>query len=424
MSVDLRERYMKAKLGADADYNTSISTLLEIIRSDEIDEIEDGIRLQEQSIYLLGEIYVNKGMANELKELIDIIKPIVNNLPKARVAKIIRNLMDMMAKIPNTEKLQEDLCLECIQWCVDEKRTFLRHRITARLAMIYLNANMFMKGLEYIENLIKEVKKIDDKILLVEIYLIESKLEYRIKNIPKSKAALTAARTNANSIHCPPLLQADIDLQSGIILLDEGDYKTSFSYFYEAFEAFNIANDERALNSLKYMLLSKIMSQQTNNISLLLSGKNKIKFQNREIEALKMVASCYENRSLNMFEDVLKTYNKELTSDLVINKHIHNLYENLMEQNINRILEAYSHIEISQLASFLKLPFERVYNKVIDMILNKTISGNIDQRTGILTLFDENSDSSFNSMIENLILTFGNLSNVVDVLYEKASKTV
>ncbi|KAH8739140.1 26S proteasome regulatory subunit Rpn6-like [Cryptosporidium ryanae] len=424
MSTDLTEKYNRAKSNADTDYNASIKTLLEIIRSSNIDEVEDGIKLQEQSIYLLGEIYVKRNMADELKKLIDIIKPIIGNLPKARVAKIIRNLMDMMAKIPDTEKLQEDLCLECIQWCVDEKRTFLRHRITARLAMVYLNASMFMKGLEHIENLIKEVKKVDDKILLVEIYLIESKLEYRIRNIPKSKAALTAARTNANSIHCPPLLQADIDLQSGIILADEGDYKTSFSYFYEAFEAFNIANDERALCSLKYMLLSKIMSQQTSNISSLLSGKNKIKFQNREIEALRMVASCYENRSLNMFEEVLEKYKDELTSDLVINKHISDLCENLMERNINRILEAYSHIEISKLSDFLRLPFERVYNKVIDMILNKKIHGNIDQKTGILTLFDENSDSSFNSMVDNLILTFGNLSNVVDLLYEKASKTV
>lgn len=422
MEATIKKEFEKAKSLIETDFKSSISILIELINKDNLDEIEDGVKIQEQAIYILGEIYMKKGMSKELKELIEAIKPIIGGLPKARVAKIIRSLMDMMSKIPDTEKLQEQLCLECIEWCLEEKRTFLRHRITARLAMVYLNSNQFVKGLDYTEKLIKEIKKVDDKILLVEVYLIESKLEYRIRNLPKSKAALTAARTNANSIHCPPLLQADIDLQSGIILADEGDYKTSFSYFYEAFEAFNIANDERALQSLKYMLLSKIMSQQTNNLSSLLSGKNKVKFQMREVEALKMVASCCENRSLSMFEDVLKTYENELNSDIVVHKHINDLYENLMEQNILRILESYSHIEISQLAKFLNLPSKRVYSKVIDMILNKSINGNIDQRTGVLTIFDENQNSSL--MIPELISTFDNLSNVVDVLYEKATKAV
>ncbi|KAF7456179.1 PCI domain-containing protein [Cryptosporidium felis] len=276
MEADLRSKFEEAKSKADSDFESSISLLLDIIKRQGLDEIDDGVKIQEQAIYLLGGIYEKQGMASELKQLVGLIGPIIGELPKARVAKIIRTLMDKLSRIPNTEKLQEELCLECIEWCKEEKRTFLRHRITARLATVYLSSSQFVKGLEYLEELIKEVKKVDDKVLLVEIYLIESKLEYRIRNIPKSKAALTAARTNANSIHCPPLLQADIDLQSGIILADEGDYKTSFSYFYEAFEAFNIANDERALQSLKYMLLSKIMSHQTSNLGSLLSGKNKV----------------------------------------------------------------------------------------------------------------------------------------------------
>ncbi|KAJ1611685.1 26S proteasome regulatory subunit Rpn6-like and PINT domain-containing protein [Cryptosporidium canis] len=422
MEESIRKDFERAKSLLDSDFKSSIPILIDLIKRDNLDELEDGAKIQEQAIYLLGETYMKNGMAEELKGLIETIRPIIGGLPKARVAKIIRSLLDMMSKIPGTERMQEELCLDCIEWCIEEKRTFLRHRITARLAMVYLSSSQFVKGLEYVEKLIKEVKKVDDKILLVEVYLIESKLEYRIRNLPRSKASLTAARTNANSIHCPPLLQADIDLQSGIILADEGDFKTSFSYFYEAFEAFNIANDDRALQSLKYMLLSKIMSKQTSNLASLLSGKNKVKFQTREVEALKIVASCCENRSLSMFEDALKTYETELSSDIVVHKHISDLYESLMEQNILRILESYSHIEISQLAIFLNLPSERVYSKIIDMILNKTIQGNIDQRSGVLTIFDENRNSGL--MIPELISTFDHLSNVVDVLYEKATKAI
>lgn len=62
-------------------------------------------------------------------------------------------------------------------------------------------------------------------------------------------------------MYCPPLLQAQLDLQSGAINADEKDYKTAYSYFFEAFEGFtqNDEKDPRALRALKYMLLCKIM---------------------------------------------------------------------------------------------------------------------------------------------------------------------
>jgi 26S proteasome regulatory subunit N6 len=90
--------------------------------------------------------------------------------------------------------------------------------------------------MKIIEPILVEVRKADDKLLLVELYLLESKINYRIRNFAKAKASLTASRANANNVYCQPSIIAEIDLMSGILYAQDTDYKTSYSYFYEALE--------------------------------------------------------------------------------------------------------------------------------------------------------------------------------------------
>lgn len=92
-----------------------------------------------------------------------------------------------MADIPDSTQLQIDLCKESIEWAKQTKRNFLRQRIESRLAALYLSSRNFQGALELISNLVREVKKLDDKLLLVEIQLIESRIHHALKNLPKSR---------------------------------------------------------------------------------------------------------------------------------------------------------------------------------------------------------------------------------------------
>lgn len=213
---------------------------------------------------------------------------------------------------------------------------------------------------------------------------------------------MTSARTTANGIYCPPKLQASLDLQSGILhAADEKDFKTAFSYFYEAFEGFDSIDSPKAITSLKYMLLSKIMLNayvdsildsvkylkyfqnlkiffiwlwgfrvfyflkkkfqnkfiyRAEDINGLITGKLALKYAGREIESMKAIANSSQKRSLAEFQKNLEAYKGELLDDSFVRSHLDALYDNLLEQNLTKIIEPFSKCQIEHIAHLIKLP--------------------------------------------------------------------
>lgn len=54
------------------------------------------------------------------------------------MAKIIKSFVDYIAKVPNSQTLQIELSELLVEWCVKEKRTYLKNRIELKLAGLYL----------------------------------------------------------------------------------------------------------------------------------------------------------------------------------------------------------------------------------------------------------------------------------------------
>lgn len=173
----------------------------------------EAIRIKEQAIANLSDLLRQENRAEELTNLLTQLRPFFSLIPKAKTAKIVRGIVDSLAKIPGTSGLQISLCREIVQWTRAEKRTFLRQRIEAKLAALLLESKEYTEALSLLSELIKEVRRLDDKLLLVEIDLLENKLHFSLRNLPKAKAALTAARTVANAIYVPPAQQGTIDLR-------------------------------------------------------------------------------------------------------------------------------------------------------------------------------------------------------------------
>uniref|UniRef100_A0A8C6U9X0 Proteasome 26S subunit, non-ATPase 11 n=1 Tax=Neogobius melanostomus TaxID=47308 RepID=A0A8C6U9X0_9GOBI len=398
--------FQRAQSLIGTDRNASIDILHSIVKRDIQDSDEEAVRVKEQSILELGGLLAKTGQAAELGGLLKYVRPFLSSISKAKAARLVRSLLDMFLDMEAATGQEVDLCLECIEWAKAEKRTFLRQALEARLISLYFDTKCYQEALQLGTQLLQELKKLDDKALLVEVQLLESKTYHALSNLPKARAALTSARATANAIYsCCPWL--------------EKDWKTASSYFYEAFEGYDSIDHPRAITTLKYMLLCKIMLSVPEDVQALISGKLALRYAGRQTDSLKCVALASKNRSLADFEKALKEYKAELRDDPIISTHLTKLYDNLLEQNLIRVIEPFSRVQISHISSLIKLSKADVERKLSQMILDEKFHGILDQGEGVLIVFEEPVvDKTYEAALE----TIQNMSKVVDSLYNKAKK--
>lgn len=162
-----------------------ISLLNKIVNEQEVADNDDLIRIKEQGILQLGELYKQEGKAKELADLIKVTRPFLSLISKAKAAKLVRSLVDLFLDLEAGTGIEVQLCKECIEWAKQEKRTFLRQSLEARLVALYFDTGMYTDALQLGSTLLKELKKLDDKMLLVDVQLLESKTYHALSNLPK-----------------------------------------------------------------------------------------------------------------------------------------------------------------------------------------------------------------------------------------------
>ena len=176
--------------GASSSSTASASVATSAVTS--TSSAADAIKSKESAIEALGVAYASRDDAPAFRALFEELRPLLAKAPKAKTAKIVRGLIEIMGRIRGHDGLQVELCREHVEWARAERRTFLRHRVELRLATLHLMMRDYPEALRVVGALAREVKKLDDKLLLVDIHLLESRIHYALRNLPKSKASLNA----------------------------------------------------------------------------------------------------------------------------------------------------------------------------------------------------------------------------------------
>ncbi|KAL4975047.1 hypothetical protein BDW66DRAFT_160814 [Aspergillus desertorum] len=402
-SSQAAQRMEEARALAKKDAGQAASIYKEVLAQGP-GSTESSSRDYENALVGLGELYRDEKKPQDIAELIKTSRDSFSSFAKAKTAKLVRQLLDLFSEIPNTLDIQIAVIRSCIEWAVAERRSFLRQNLETRLVAIYMQKQSYYDALNLINSLLRELKRLDDKLMLVEVQLLESRVYHALGNQAKARAALTAARTSAASVYTPPNLQAGLDMQSGMLHAEDKDFNTSYSYFIEALECYSSLDEgEKATAALQYMLLCKIMLNLVDDVTTLLGSKQAQKYASPRLEAMKAVARAHANRSLEEYEKALSDYRFELGSDAFIRNHLRRLYDAMLEQNLIKVIEPFSRVELDHIAKMVGLDTQQVERKLSQMILDKVIIGVLDQGAGCLIVYDETErDQAYDAALETI----------------------
>ena len=369
----------------------------------------------------LADKYRESGDLKSYFKLISDIKEIKNT----NNTFLVKLTDKLIGKLKKRKELLNDItkiCEDITKFCDETNNISMKSKIQTRLAEIYYIHEHYSNALDICNKVIFDLKRYEDNLGLIQLLLLESKIYYATNGISKSKAALTSVKTLISKVYVEPKLQANIDLQAGILAAHEKDFNLAYSYFFEAFDAYNIPNQKRknkALRAFQYMILSKIVGDhldEVNNVVLSKQGKD---YYGKEVEALRSIESAVREKSIKILKENIEK-NKEYFKDPVIQYHINNLHNDLLEKNLIKIIKPYSVVEIDFVAKSIGLAFEDVLNKLRQMILDKKINGILDQGRGSLLIYDVETSNPY---LDKSIETFKNLEKVVEALDKKVRST-
>jgi 26S proteasome regulatory subunit N6 len=328
----------------------------------------------------------------------------IKNTNNTFLVKLTDKMLGKLKKNPELYERLVELCKEIVAFCEETNNISMKNRIQTRLAEIYLINGYHIQALEIAGKAIIDLKRYEDNLGLIILQLIESKIHYASKGHTKAKAALTSVKTLVTKVYIEPKLQANMDMHAGMLAASEKDYNLAYSYFYEAFDVYNIPTvkkTQKALKCLQYMIMCKILSGALDDINNIVLGKQGQKYYGKEVEALRSVEDAVREKSVKNLQANVEKYRDVLLIDEFLIQHLTNLHNELLEKNLIKIIEPYSVVEIDYVTSSIGLPYEDIILKLSQMILDKKINGILDQGRGSLIIYE---DVSVNVKYYNLYI--------------------
>jgi len=224
---------------------------------------------------------------------------------------------------------------------------------------------------------------------LLEIYAVKMEIATMLQD----KGHESAADRLQNLFHRTSDLVADVNNPKVMSIITEcfgkmyGSQKKwaqAYDEFSKAFDFYNTYGDSRLKRVLKYMVISNILSGGEHDVFG--ARKTKVHESDPEVNPVVNLMNAYRNDRVKDFQYVLRSNRGSALADSFVRNQVQALLLKLRSKYLIKLIVPYKRVQMTWLAKELDASDKETENIVLNLILDGSISGKLDQVKNILDL--------------------------------------
>jgi len=410
--VDLENQYYNSKALKENDPKAALESFQRVLDLENGEKGEWGFKALKQMIKINFRLQNFDEMMTRYKQLLLYIKSAVT---RNHSEKSINSILDYISTSKQMELLQNfyETTLEALR---DAKNERLWFKTMTKLGKLYFDREEFNRLARILKQLRQSCQTDEGEddlkkgTQLLEVYALEIQMYTAQKNNKKLKA-LYDQSLHIKSAIPHPLILGVIRECGGKMHLREGEFEKAHTDFFEAFKNYDESGSPRRTTCLKYLVLANMLMKS--GINPFDSQEAKPYKNDTEIVAMTNLVNAYQNNDINEFEKILKTNRQTIMEDAFIREHIEDLLRNIRTQVLIKLIKPYTRIQIQFISGELNIESGDVESLLVSCILDKTISGRIDQVSGVLELDKSSEGSARYSALDKWNTQLNNLQKLV-----------
>jgi len=390
--VDLENQYYNSKSLKENNPKGALESFQRVLDLENGEKGEWGFKALKQMIKINFRLQNFDEMMTRYKQLLTYIKSAVT---RNHSEKSINSILDYISTSKQMELLQNfyETTLDALR---DAKNERLWFKTMTKLGKLYFDREEFNRLSRILKQLRQSCQTDEGEddlkkgTQLLEVYALEIQMYTAQKNNKKLKA-LYDQSLHIKSAIPHPLILGVIRECGGKMHLREGEFEKAHTDFFEAFKNYDESGSPRRTTCLKYLVLANMLMKS--GINPFDSQEAKPYKNDVEILAMTNLVTAYQNNDINEFEKILKVNRQTIMEDTFIREHIEDLLRNIRTQVLIKLIKPYTRIQIQFISGELNIESGDVESLLVSCILDSTISGRIDQVSGVLEL-DESSEGT------------------------------
>jgi len=390
--VDLENQYYNSKSLKENNPKGALESFQRVLDLENGEKGEWGFKALKQMIKINFRLQNFDEMMTRYKQLLTYIKSAVT---RNHSEKSINSILDYISTSKQMELLQNfyETTLDALR---DAKNERLWFKTMTKLGKLYFDREEFNRLARILKQLRQSCQTDEGEddlkkgTQLLEVYALEIQMYTAQKNNKKLKA-LYDQSLHIKSAIPHPLILGVIRECGGKMHLREGEFEKAHTDFFEAFKNYDESGSPRRTTCLKYLVLANMLMKS--GINPFDSQEAKPYKNDVEILAMTNLVTAYQNNDINEFEKILKVNRQTIMEDTFIREHIEDLLRNIRTQVLIKLIKPYTRIQIQFISGELNIETGDVESLLVSCILDSTISGRIDQVSGVLEL-DESSEGT------------------------------